>query len=243
MEDQGNEAESLARRIWSYINGNKIKSLIVLLVLFFLLCLLMWFIDDDNNLANDVVSDQTAEILIPEQADGPIIRTDWKYDNFNFNVSLQYQIADGWTKTSDVDEDLNEFVYLRSPKDANGFYYCLDLLEYNKTATIDLDMVANVVDSDTTFVADGIGKPLNLIAYQPLGGGFGFHTTVIDDTSVTTGEDVAFNESITNPDGRMLQVLGQYNCDDPLINGFTLAEYQGGLLYMEGFEMMHSIAY
>jgi hypothetical protein len=236
---ENTETRSLGR----WIRANKWLIIFVVGLFWFIISWIIWVGDDD--LDKDAVnSDLSATTpIVPETTTEPIVRSDWNNDNFTLNVNLRYQYPTDWTKTTDVTDQLNEFVYLRSPNDINGFYYCIDLLEYNAASTIDLNMAAKVVDSDPTFTADGIFKGLNRITYQSLDLSSGFHTTIIDDMTITTGDSVVFTESITNPDGRMLQLLGRYNCDESQIGDFTLDQYQNGRLYLQGLQIFHSIHY
>jgi hypothetical protein len=240
--EEDKEAEALLSRLWKYFNSNKIKSIIVLLIVAFLICCLMWYLEDDVEYNNDDNQQYAALQDFPEQGITPVLRTNWLSDNFTLNPSLSYKYPADWQKSS-ASTDLSEYVYLRSPKDANGYYFCFDMTEYDIKATNNLSMNAEVVAVDPTFTADGIFKPLNALNYSPLDGRGGYHLTIIDDTSVKPGENVSFEESITNPNGRRLSVLGQYNCDDLDVNNFSLSQYQNGLLYEAGIEIGASISY
>ena len=228
-----------------WLKANKLAGFGLLLLILFLICLVIWAVsDDDGELTINELD--TAQILvgdIPEQAVDAITRTDWVNDNFSLNVGLAYSYPADWTKETSVSDDLDETVNLRSPLDTEGHYYCLDMIEYSAASTVDLSMLGQVYDVDPTFTADGIGKPLNRVTYGPVGSTTFFHHTVIDDTTVETGDNVAFEESITNPEGRRLQIIGQYNCDNPEYLGFTQADHDNGFLYLTAAEVTHSIAY
>ncbi len=220
----------------------KYKLVAIILALIFLGLVLV--ISGGNSKENkQVKTDQnnanTASQSKPKAFTKPISSSQWSTDSFTNNTNLSYKVPQDWTKTTSTEQGVESAKY-RSPTDDSGFYYCVELREYPENSTKDLSMTADIVAFNTSFTANGIGKPINLVTYRAADEN-GFHTTIIDDTSVKNGTDVIFNESITNPLGRRLQWIGQYNCDNPTDVAFD--NYIGGEQYMTALKMGLSLAY
>lgn len=152
--------------------------------------------------------------FLPLQASGEIDTSEWPIFTSTTGTDLSLRYSPGWELKSET-VDTNEFTSFISPADENGFYFCLNLKEYFPDSAAGFDMTANVLKAED-FTAEGIGKPLNHIVYQSPGMG-DLHFSVIDDVSVTQGEDVDFTEWIVNPFGWKLMIQGRFNCfdDDP----------------------------
>jgi len=191
---------------------------------------------DSNNQDNVNATQQSA----PTKFAGDISTSSWNEVSFTRNPDLSFKAPQNWDKTSNTDDPEVESIRYRSPSDSNGFYYCVDIKEFPESSNKDLSMRAIVISANPDFTASGIGKPLNLISYRPFDNNQ-IHTTVIDDTTIHPGDNVEFNESITNPLGRRLQWVGQYNCESPVDIQFD--NYMNGDFYYKSFQMASKLSY
>lgn len=186
------------------------------------------------------VEDLTPSNLFPLEYSGEIDANDWSTFTSTTGTNLTFRYNPSWELKQET-SDGNEFSSFVSPTDPNGYYFCFDLKEYSPSFTIDLGTKANVLFAES-FSSEGIGKPLTRITYMAPRIG-DFNLSLIDDTSVEKGDDVGFEQSITNPRGYRLNIMGVFNCNDEDSPDMSFDNFENSQAIQEALYSLRTIHY
>ena len=218
----------------------------LVIIVFIALGILGWFAYNyffGQDLQQEEIERRVAdelETLLPGQASGEIDTSNWTIFTSTTGTDLSFRYSPTWEISRET-QARNEFTSFKSPADENGFYFCLKLNEYFPESTVPSDMTADILMVED-FTAEGIGKPLRHIVYESPDLG-DLHFSVIDDTSVTEGQDISFSEHIVNPFGWKLMIQARYNCEDDEPPQLELDDFVGSQQVQEALRALRTLRY
>lgn len=169
-------------------------------------------------------------------------KTEFKDYSFDFgNLKIQYPSTWNLVEGANNDED-SHIVTIESLMDVNKFYYCIDFNEYSAKSSKDVDFSVKdaKIFSVEDFSSKGISKPLKKVNYQLKSG---LIMTTISDDDTITNKSTVFDQSITNPSGRKLQIFGRFNCRDKERPEISYDDYSNSQVYDEGLQALLRISY
>lgn len=184
----------------------------------------------DPNQLGEAPEAQTAEAVTPTLSDYEL-----EYGNLAFKYPSEWNLVPG----ADNDDDF-QVITIESPKDNEGYYYCIDFNEYGPGQEADLEASDMSVLSTEALSAAGVGKPLSSVVYS-LDTSNVLISALID--SQTEVGATTLEHSITNASGRQLQVFGRFNCREEQLPALTLEQFQNARLFDESLAIYLNLNY
>lgn len=171
----------------------------------------------------------------PAQAVAPTLADfSLEFGNLSFKYPAEWNLIEG-DNTSE-----QQLVTIESPKDNEGYYYCVDFNEFGASQDEDLTSDELKILSTAPITASGVGKPLYGVTFQTDTSNLTISSLV--DGQVQVGA-TSFENSITNPAGRMLQIIGRFNCREEQLPTLSLEEFENSRLYDEARQIYLNLSY
>ena len=209
----------------------------------FILCLVgIWWLAARSDDQNSDTQNQSATLpQEPEAFDPSLAEQDTIEYVSKFNTSLKVSYPINWNLTEGTDNSAEQqIVTFESPKDANNFYFCLDLTELGIGSNTKLETTGASLDSVDDFTASGVGKSLNSVIFS-VSGNTNLLWSIVDTKPQLDGSE--FANQIVNPMGRRLQTLGRFNCRETESPDISSQQFIDSRWYADARQILQSLAY
>jgi hypothetical protein len=161
-------------------------------------------------------------------------------------ISQQYPVLrlsypTNWNVTEGADNSPEQqLVTFESPKDANNYYFCLDLTEVSVASDLDFATSGANISAVDSFMAEGINKDLSSVIFNVEEGG-NLLWSLIDGSADTS--QGSFANEITSPNGRRLQTLGRFNCRETDSRVSDHQEFTNSRWFNQAQAILRSLSY
>jgi len=178
---------------------------------------------------------QAPETKPDQPADPTLVDYSLAHGNLAFKYPGEWTLIEG----ADNDEQL-QIVTIESPKDNEGYYYCVDFNEYGPGQDPDLESANLEVQAVDSITAAGVGKSLSGVIYQTTANQLMIWG--LSDMTPSVGDSRLVN-SVTNPAGRQLQAFARFNCRDEQLPSIELEQFQNSRLFDESLIIFTNLSY
>lgn len=201
----------------------------------------IWLLAAGSENPEDISTpDQSANPGVPQRFDETAASPDKTAYTSPYNPGLSFSYPQDWHITEGPDNSTaKQLVTFESPKDVNDFYFCLDMTEVDAASSLDLQSKMTDILAVDSFMATGVGKALSSVLFTVEG------STLLWSVADTTPSlsDSAFDNQITNPAGRRLQILGRFNCRESQSSEISTVQFEESLWFHQARDIVLSLSY
>lgn len=170
-----------------------------------------------------------------EPADPTLSPYDFEHGNLAFMYPEDWTLVEGASNSDEL-----QVVTIESPRDLEGYYYCIDFNEYGPGQEPELEEENINVASTAPITASGVGQPLSGVIFQTQTNQITLWA--LADTAPAVG-DTSFASSVTNPAGRTLQSFARFNCREDQLPSISPENFQNSRLFDESLIIFTNLTY